>query len=140
MFTESTDAKAGVSVLGPPDAESRLAGRDPDAGKDRHREETGRQRWAGGITDSMDVSLSQLRETVEGRGAWGRRVDTTETLNNVNRISHVCTSLSSLSGNDASEIHSQRCVDRNLLLCITKQRSIPKCESVWAILGFGSYK
>ena len=88
----------------------------------------------------MDVSLSQLRETVEGRGAWGRRVDTTETLNNVNRISHVCTSLSSLSGNDASEIHSQRCVDRNLLLCITKQPSIPKCESVWAILGFGSYK
>ena len=27
-------------------------------------------RWLDGFTDSLDVSLSKLRETVEDRGAW----------------------------------------------------------------------
>ena len=37
---------------------------DPDAGRDREREEKGRQgmRWLGGITDSMGMSLSKLQE------------------------------------------------------------------------------
>ena len=34
VFIEKTDAKAETPILWPPDAKSRLTGKDPDAGKD----------------------------------------------------------------------------------------------------------
>ena len=71
-FFGRNDAKAETPVLWPPHGKSWLIGKDSDAGRDWRQEEKGttEDEMVGWLTDSMDASLSELRELLMGREAW----------------------------------------------------------------------
>ena len=84
VFTGRTEAEAETPILWPLHAKSGLIGKDPG---DRRRKGRQRMRWLGAITDSMHMSLGELR-VGDGQGglacfdSWGRKQsDTTERLN-----------------------------------------------------------
>ena len=72
IFVGRTDTKTEAPILWPPDVKSWLTGKTLMLGKIEGGRRRGWQRmgWLDGLTDSPNISLNKLQETVKDREAW----------------------------------------------------------------------
>ena len=90
VFIGRTDAEAETPILWPPDVESRLIWKDPDAGKDWGQEEKGTTDdeiagwhcWLNGHRFGWTPGVGDGQEDLACCGSWGHKEsDMTEWLN-----------------------------------------------------------
>ena len=91
IFIEKTDAEAEAPILWPPDAQSQVIEKDPDAGKDWRQEEKGTtedemvgwHHWLYGHEFEQTLGNSEGWGSLWCCSSWGHKEsDTTERLNN----------------------------------------------------------
>ena len=89
IFIGRTDVEAEAPILWPPDAKSRLIGKDPDAGKDQRQEEKGMtedemvrwHHWHNGYEFEQTPGVGDGQGGLACCGPWGHKEsDTTERL------------------------------------------------------------
>ena len=89
IFIGRTDAEAEASILWPPDANSQLIGKDPDAGKDWQQEEkgmtehemVGRHHWLDGHEFEQAPGVGDRQGSLACCSPWGHKeLDTAEWL------------------------------------------------------------
>ena len=90
IFIERTDAEAETSILGPPEAQNWLIGKDPDAGKDWRQlekvttedEMVGWHHWLNGHEFEPTPGVGDGQGGLACCSPWGRKeLDTAEWLN-----------------------------------------------------------
>ena len=90
LFIGRTDAEVEAPVLWPPDAKSRLTGKDPDAGKDWRQEEkavteneiVGWHHWLNGHEFEQALGVGDGQGSLVCCSPWGcKELDTIERLN-----------------------------------------------------------